>query len=109
MIALKRMKRINIILITILIFTLMITNKTQAKTNDSKIYHRCMKVIDLNYFTNIVTVEDANGFIFQFVGCEDYFINDLVICTMNNNNTKEIFDDEIIDTVFSGFALDKKV
>ena len=101
--ALERMRKINVALVIVLL--LIVSVKADASTNNT-IYTKCMKVTSLNYEEDIVTCETSTGYVFEFYGCEDYFINDLILCTMDNKGTKEIFDDEIIDTCFSGFCLD---
>lgn len=47
---------------------------------------------------------DAVGYEWTFTEPEDLVKGDLVICTMYDNGTKEtIFDDEIVDVVWSGY------
>ena len=105
--AYERIKKIDTVIITIAILVFLGSAVVKADTiNATKISYRGMKVIELDYDNDIVTVEDANGFTFKFFGCEDYFLNDIVICVINNKGTKTILDDEIIDTVFSGFSLE---
>ena len=101
--ALERMTKINVALLIALFITIGAKADTIDKEN---IYNKCMVITNLDYQTDIVTCETSTGFIFEFYGCEDYLINDIIICTMNNKGTKEIFDDEIIDTSFSGFCLE---
>lgn len=105
--AYERIKKIDAVIITIAILVFLGSAVVKADTiNATKTSYRGMKVIELDYDNNIVTVEDANGFIFEFFGCEDYFLNDIIICIIDNKGTKIILDDEIIDTVFSGFSLE---
>ncbi len=105
--AYERIKKIDAVIITIAILIFLGSTITKADTiNTARISGRGMKVIELDYDNDIVTVEDVNGFTFEFFGCEDYFLNDIVICIIDNKGTKTIFDDEIIDTVFSGFSLE---
>lgn len=67
------------------------------------LYPTTMQVINLDYKNDIVTVETATGFTYEFYGCEDYYINDLVSMVMFNNGTDNITDDIIISTRYSGF------
>lgn len=101
--ALERMVKINVALLIALFITIGAKADVIDKEN---IYNKCMVITNLDYQTDIVTCETSTGFIFEFYGCEDYFINDIIICTMDNKGTKKIFDDEIIDTSFSGFCLE---
>ena len=107
----NRLKKIDVVLIMILIITVLIGTSTQASTvtndNHTSVYNTCMIITNTNYDENIVTCETATGYIFQFYGIEDYFVGDIVICTMDDNGTKSIIDDKIIDTKYSGFSMDE--
>lgn len=70
-------------------------------TNEKNTYPKTMKVVDIQ--EDIVTVKDANGFIFQFEGAEDWMIGDFCSCIMDSKGTEEILDDEIIEKRYSGF------
>ena len=59
-------------------------------------------VTEVNYSENTVTIECANGNEFQFYGCEDYVIGDLVGCIMYNNKTEIVYDDEILGCCYVG-------
>lgn len=67
------------------------------------LYPTTMQVIDLDYKNDIVTVENATGFTYQFYGCEDYYVDDLVSMVMFNNGTDIITDDIIISARYSGY------
>ena len=67
-----------------------------------------MIITNTSYDENIVTCETSTGFIYSFYGIEDYFVGDIIICTMDDNGTpKSIIDDKIIDTKYSGFSMDE--
>ena len=100
----ERLKKIDMILVIILAITILAT-KANAETHNT--YNVGMKVIQLDYLHDIVTCETSTGFVFEFYGCEDYYMNDIIICVMDNNRTKSIIDDKIIDTKYSGFSLDE--
>lgn len=59
------------------------------------IYPKTMQIVHIDYETDIVTCEDAHGFIWEFTGVEDYCENDYVACIMFDNFTDTIFDDKI--------------
>ena len=69
------------------------------------IYPTTMVVTDVNYSTDVVTIETATGFTYEFEGTEDYTEGDLVSCIMYNNKTKDITDDVILTVRYSGFYL----
>ena len=67
------------------------------------IYPTTMQVIDIS--GDVVTLETATGFVYQFTGAEDYSENDLVSCIMFSNGTTDITDDIILTARYSGFNL----
>lgn len=66
------------------------------------IYPMTTTVIDVSRATDKVTVKDANGNLWQFDGAEDWDINDIASCIVNDNGTPEIDDDEIIKAHYNG-------
>lgn len=100
----EKLKKINMVLIIILAVTILVTRADAATKTHT--YNTGMKIIQLDYFHDIVTCETSTGFVFEFYGCEDFYLNDIIICVMDDNGTKQITDDLIIDTIFSGFSLD---
>lgn len=89
------------IIVTILSFILSFSSFNQSCVN--KVYPKAMQVIELNYDTNEIVCIDSNNFKWIFLGIEDYEINDLVVCIMDNNCTQEIFDDSILSVQYSGY------
>lgn len=53
---------------------------------------------------DIVTIEMCNGNQYQFEGCKDYLLDDLIAVTMYNNGTKTVLDDVILDTKYVGYT-----
>ena len=70
-----------------------------SKVND--LYPATGVITDIS--DDVVTYEDFNGFKWQFYGAEDFSIGDVVSVMMNDNNTPEIFDDEIVKVRYSGY------
>ena len=70
------------------------------------IYPTTMQVTDIDYNNDVVTVETATGFVYQFEGTEDYTEGDLVSCIMFSNGTADITDDMILSVRYSGFDID---
>ena len=67
-------------------------------------YTRTGLVVELDYDTDTVTVVDGCGFAWQFTGCEDYCVGDLVEMLMQEaGDPKNIFDDTIYSTCYAGF------
>lgn len=79
-----------------------------SETNPGNTYPKSAYVVDLDYETDTVTVEDSTGNLWGFYGCENYTKGDIVAMTMNNNGTPEnIYDDKIISVSFSGWWMDE--
>ena len=55
---------------------------------------------------DVVTLETATGFVYQFEGAEDYAVKDMVSLIMFTNGTPEIMDDVILSARYSGFYMD---
>ena len=68
------------------------------------IYPTTMQITDIS--GDVVTLETATGFVYQFTGAEDYSENDLVSCIMFSNGTANITDDIILAARYSGFHID---
>lgn len=62
-----------------------------------------MIVREINQESDIVTLEDGNGFLWQIQGVEDWEIGDYASCIMDTKGTDSILDDEIKVIVYSGF------
>ena len=66
-------------------------------------YTRTGLVVDLDYDTDVVTVVDGADLVWQFTGCEDYCVGDLVEILMQKAGDPEnIFDDVIYSTCYAG-------
>ena len=87
-----------------MITMMMMSNNT---TTQHDTHMRAMIVTQLDYTQDIVTCVDAVGFEWQFYGCEDYAINDLVCTLMDDNGTPDtILDDIIIDAEYTGYWME---
>lgn len=79
-----------------LIATILITIFLMA-TAEADEYFRFGNVIDIEYDTDCVTVDDGLGNLWEFFGCDWYFYGDLVLLTMDDSNTPDwIYDDRVI-------------
>jgi len=81
------------------------TAKTPATAPDvSGIYARSAAVVSLDYGADIVTLEDSQGFLWEFYGCEDWNPGEIASVLMWDNGTPEtIFDDVILQVRYSGY------
>ena len=78
-------------------------NVTTAETK-ANIYPLLTTVTEVDRNKDLVTVEDSNGFIWQFEGADDWEEGDLCNCLMDSRGTEKIFDDEIIMTRYESGA-----
>lgn len=53
-------------------------------------------VTDVDHDADIVEVLDFNGNQWLFEGAEDWFVGDICSMIMDDNDTDEVFDDEIV-------------
>ena len=74
---------------------------------EHSIYMRGMEIVNLDYNTDIVTCVDAAGFEWEFTGCEDYCVNDIVCILLDTMGTEDtIKDDVILKVDYSGYWTD---
>ena len=76
-------------------------------------YPRVMEIVEieegddgiLGTEDDVAVCVDAVDYEWDFYGPEDLEINDVVVCTMYDNGTKDtIVDDKIVDVVWSGYV-----
>ena len=71
------------------------------ETSADDLYPISTKVVSLDYTADTVTVEQANGTMWTFQGCDDWELNDNCNLIMNDNGTPEVYDDLIVDYRYS--------
>lgn len=63
-------------------------------------------VVDIDIDRNTVTFEDADGYLWEIDGAEDWEPGDLAVMLMHDNGTpNDMEDDVILSAVQSGFSL----
>lgn len=70
------------------------------------VYPTTMQVVNLDYGADLVTVQTATGFQYEFEGTEDYTEGDLVSLVMWSGGTKDITDDMILAARYSGYWIE---
>lgn len=70
------------------------------------VYPATMQVVNLDYSADLVTVQTATGFTYEFEGTEDYTEGDLVSCLMWSGGTDEITDDLVLAARYSGYWIE---
>lgn len=69
------------------------------------VYPATMQVTDIDYCRDVVTMQTATGYQYQFYGAEDYMQGDLVSCVMwDTAGDNDITNDIILAHRFSGFV-----
>ena len=82
------------ILAILLLLSMILPIGAEAQT----IYLRFGNVIDLEYDTDFVTVDDGMGNLWEFCGVDYFFYGDLVIMIMADNDTPDwIYDDIVVN------------
>ena len=68
------------------------------------LYARTAKITGIDYAADTVTLVDGSGLVWQFFGCEDYDIGDLVSLLMSDAGTPEtVLDDVIVSASYAGY------
>ena len=90
---------IGVIAAMILIFACGAAYGKAEATNN--LYPISGEIVSLDYTADIVTVEQANGNLWNFTGCDDWQLNDTCNMIMNTNGTANIYDDHIVSVRYS--------
>lgn len=99
--SIKTCLQCGLLLYVVIIFIFVITAPAFA---DARITCRVGIVIEANQTTDVLVIEDACGFLWEYEGIEDITEGDVVVMTMYDNSTPEtIFDDVILSVEYSGF------
>lgn len=91
-----------IIAIVCVIFSLSFPIHAYAESGE--LYPTCGIVVEVNDTQNLVTFQDFTGNRWTFYGVEDWYVNDICACIMNDNGTIEIYDDIIVSTQYCGWV-----
>lgn len=87
-----------------------IIHPVEGQISLNRIYADTMLVVDvkdLNDGTYLLTMEDCNGFIWEYeTDAEDYFVDDCASVIMDNMGTPLIWDDEIVCVNYSAWTLE---
>ena len=66
-------------------------------------YPETFIVVAVDQDHDFITLQDFNGFTWNWNGCEDWMVGDIASAIMNSKGTEEIFDDEIMELKYSGY------
>lgn len=96
------LKNWNPWIIAILAFALMCDLVSCTYDAGAETYSFSTTVESIDRANDIVTVVDYNGNLWGFSGVEDWQVGDVCALTMSDNNTAEIYDDEILNARYCG-------
>lgn len=72
---------------------------------EAGVYARVGIIIEVDESEDIITIEDAVGFIWQYEGVEDFAIGDIVgMVMLDIEGTESILDDVILSVEYSGYV-----
>lgn len=72
-------------------------------TEPPKEYPQTFVVVAADHETDLLTLEDFNGYIWHFEGAEDWFPGDIAAAIMSDNGTSILYDDTIQQLRYSGY------
>ena len=74
-----------------------------ATSSLAEYYPRAALVTSLDYTADCVIVTDWAGLEWEFIGIEDWQLDDIVAMMMDDNNTpNNIYDDIIVQALYGG-------
>lgn len=95
-------KLLAIVLASANIFMPMQTVVEPVASETTHYYPATMVVVDIDEEEDLVTLEDSEGFVWEFYGVDDWFVGDLASVLMYDSYTPEIEDDEIVKARYAG-------
>ena len=96
------MKKI-LIAAAIIAASTMAAQASEYQPDVSGIYPMTATVAEIDQVNDLVTFEDASGFLWGIYGSEDWSVGDVASLLMYGNGTEEIFDDMILAARYSGY------
>lgn len=66
-------------------------------------YPETFIVVAVDQDHDFITLQDFNGFTWNWNGCEDWMIGDIASAIMDSNGTEDITDDRIVMLKYSGY------
>jgi len=66
-------------------------------------YPTAFVVVEVDEVSDVLVLEDFNGFLWEWYGIEDTLTGDVMAAIIDDNNTAEVFDDEIVCLRYCGW------
>ena len=77
-------------------------SKNQDEQDINNNYYPMTTVVrEIDIKNDVVTVENSNGHLFEFIGVEDWQVGDICSLMLDNNGTESIFDDIILKAIYN--------
>ena len=93
----------NIICLTLTALFILLAGVCAVNTDNNTttdIYTKTAQIVEIDILNDTVTCVDSTGEAWEFYGAEDWQEGDFVALTMDTKGTKDIYDDEIIETIY---------
>lgn len=96
---------ISIALIIVFILCCCIGSYLIIQNQKSHYYALTTVVQTIDSENDIVVIKDSKGNTWNFSGVENWKVNDVCSCLMDNKGTGPIYDDTIVSISYGGFLL----
>ena len=97
----------NIICLTLTALFILLAGVCGANTNSggttANTYTKTAQIVEIDILNDTVTCVDSTGEAWEFYGVENWSKGDFVALTMDTKGTQDIYDDEIIETIYKGY------
>lgn len=91
------------VIIALMLAAMMFVMCVMVAHGEEQYYALVGVVVELDARENVVYVEDFNGNIWGFDGCEDWAIGDVAGMVIDTIGTENIYDDEIVNVTYNGW------
>lgn len=102
----KKLIGYSVVMITVVMMCAVLVGAVNAQEDTSNYYALVGEVVVIDTVKDEVTVQDFNGNLWVFTGCEDWIIGDSCGMVMDTMNTPVIYDDEILSVKYQGWMLE---
>ena len=77
-----------------------------GREDQAKHYYALTTIVQtVDVENDTVVIKDSKGNTWNFSGVENWKVNDVCSCLMDNKGTSSIYDDSIVSTSYGGFLL----
>ena len=91
-------------IVAIIFVILAVSFPIPAQAASYELYPNCGVVVEVDNVQDLVTFKDFTGNLWTFHGVEDWYVDDICACIMNDNGTSIIYDDIIVSVRYCGWV-----